>query len=79
LVLDNAETVMQAGDREGGYQPGYEGYGQLLRCVGETPHQSCLLITSREKPKGLLPEKVIACRCDRSSFLAYPLPWGANF
>jgi DNA-binding HxlR family transcriptional regulator len=57
LVLDNAETVMQAGDREGSYQPGYEGYGQLLRCVGETPHQSCLLITSREKPKGFAPKE----------------------
>ncbi|XGV95174.1 MAG: NB-ARC domain-containing protein [Leptolyngbya sp. BL-A-14] len=57
LILDNAETVMQSGDRDGGYQPGYEGYGQLLRCVGETPHQSCLLITSREKPKGLAPKE----------------------
>ncbi len=57
LILDNAETVLQAGDRDGGYQPGYEGYGQLLRCVGETPHQSCLLITSREKPKGLAPKE----------------------
>jgi WD40 repeat protein len=57
LVLDNAETVMQAGDREGSYQPGYEGYGQLLRCVGETPHQSCLLLTSREKPKGFAPKE----------------------
>ncbi len=57
LILDNAETVMQPGDRNGGYQPGYEGYGQLLRCIGETPHQSCLLITSREKPKGIAPKE----------------------
>ncbi|MBW4578917.1 MAG: NACHT domain-containing protein [Tildeniella nuda ZEHNDER 1965/U140] len=57
LILDNAETVMQPGDRDGGYQSGYEGYGQLLRCVGETPHQSCLLMTSREKPKGLAPKE----------------------
>ncbi|PSB27838.1 NB-ARC domain-containing protein [Stenomitos frigidus] len=57
LILDNAETIMQPGDRDGSYQPGYEGYGQLLRCVGETPHQSCLLITSREKPKGLAPKE----------------------
>jgi len=28
---------------------GYEGYGQLLRRVGESEHQSCLLLTSREK------------------------------
>ena len=57
LILDNAETIMQPGDRDGSYQPGYEGYGQLLRCVGETPHQSCLLMTSREKPKGLAPKE----------------------
>ncbi|MGA7937463.1 MAG: hypothetical protein WCA35_28185 [Kovacikia sp.] len=57
LILDNGETVMQAGDRNGSYQPGYEGYGQLLRCVGETDHQSCLLLTSREKPKGFAPRE----------------------
>ncbi|MBW4471307.1 MAG: hypothetical protein KME45_13010 [Stenomitos rutilans HA7619-LM2] len=57
LILDNAETVMQPGDRDGGYLPGYEGYGQLLRCLSETPHQSCLLMTSREKPKGLAPRE----------------------
>jgi WD40 repeat protein len=57
LILDNAETVMQAGDRDGGYQPGYEGYGQLLRCIAETDHQSCLLLTSREKPKGFAPRE----------------------
>ena len=57
LILDNTETVMQAGDRDGSYQPGYEGYGQLLRCVGETEHQSCLLLTSREKPKGFAPRE----------------------
>lgn len=57
LILDNAETIMQAGSSDGSYQPGYEGYGQLLRCVAETPHQSCLLLTSREKPKGFAPRE----------------------
>lgn len=42
---------MQARDRGGGYQPGYEGYGQLLQCLGETNHQSTLVLTSREKPR----------------------------
>src|SRR5919199_966689 len=51
LVLDNVETIMQPGDRGGGYQVGYEGYGQLLKCLGETDHQSTLVLTSREKPK----------------------------
>ncbi|WP_416668996.1 WD40 domain-containing protein [Egbenema bharatensis] len=53
LILDNAESILQGGDRTGRYRPGYEGYGQLLRCVAETTHQSCLILTSREKPYGL--------------------------
>ena len=54
LVLDNFETVL-AGERPGHYLPGYEGYGQLLRQIGEGRHQSCLLLTSREKPQDLIP------------------------
>jgi len=38
------------GGYAGEYQEGYEGYGRLLRQIGELPHQSCLLVTSREKP-----------------------------
>src|SRR5206468_4165697 len=34
---------------------GYERYGTLLRQVAEAPHQSCLVITSREEPAGLGP------------------------
>jgi WD40 repeat protein/DNA-binding CsgD family transcriptional regulator len=63
IVLDNAETILQTGmsvassqeARAGYYQEGYEGYGQLLRRVGEEPHKSCLVITSREKPKEFAP------------------------
>ncbi|MDX2097000.1 MAG: NB-ARC domain-containing protein [Leptolyngbyaceae cyanobacterium bins.59] len=51
LILDNAESVMDQGDRGGCFQPGYEGYGRLLSCLGETCHQSCLVLTSREKPR----------------------------
>ncbi|XKI47977.1 NB-ARC domain-containing protein [Altericista sp. CCNU0014] len=51
LILDNAETLLSSGSPSGQYRPGYEGYGQLLRSLGEVPHQSCLLLTSREKPK----------------------------
>ena len=50
LVLDNLETLMQDGSYVGSFQAEYEGYGELLRLVGEVAHQSCLLITSREKP-----------------------------
>lgn len=51
LILDNVETILQGGGLSGCYREGYEGYGQLLKQVGEVPHQSCLLLTSREKPK----------------------------
>ncbi|NJM72054.1 MAG: ATP-binding protein [Scytonema sp. RU_4_4] len=33
------------------YRSGYEGYGELIRRVGDSQHQSCLLVTSREKPQ----------------------------
>lgn len=53
LILDNVESILQGGDRTGRYRSGYEGYGQLLRSMAETHHQSCLILTSREKPYGL--------------------------
>lgn len=54
LVLDNFEAVMRQQDFAGHYLPGYEGYGELLRRVGEVVHGSCLLLTSREKPIEIL-------------------------
>jgi hypothetical protein len=44
-------TGANAGNRTGQYREGYEGYGRLIRRIGEAKHQSCLLLTSREKPK----------------------------
>ncbi len=51
LVLDNAESIMQSGERAGFYRAGYEEYGQLLLRIGQSGHQSCLLLTSREQPR----------------------------
>src|SRR5256714_3434168 len=53
LVLDNLETLLQSGDRAGGYLPGYEGSGRLIGRMAESAHQSCVLLTSREKPREL--------------------------
>lgn len=50
LLLDNAETILQRG-QVGHWQAGYEGYGQLLRAIGDTSHLGCLMLTSREKPQ----------------------------
>jgi WD40 repeat protein len=53
LVLDNVESILQGGEASGRYRRGYEEYGHLLRSLGETVHDSCLILTSREKPSGL--------------------------
>jgi WD40 repeat protein/DNA-binding CsgD family transcriptional regulator len=55
IVLDNVETILQSEALVGRYREGYEGYGELFERVGrgrlgEMPSQSCLLLTSREKP-----------------------------
>jgi hypothetical protein len=55
LILDNVETILTSGAQVGQCRPGYEGYGQLLKRVGEVPHQSCVLFTSREKPREIVP------------------------
>src|SRR2546429_6506420 len=53
LVLDNLESLLEEGEVRGHLRPGYEGYARLLRSVAQTAHQSCLLLTSREKPAEL--------------------------
>jgi len=53
LVLDNAETILLR-EQVGHWRSGYEGYGQWLRVIGETSHQSCLLLTSRETPREMV-------------------------
>ncbi|MBD2447321.1 hypothetical protein H6G76_09095 [Nostoc sp. FACHB-152] len=63
LILDNAETILQAGVSKdsgkelsaGQYRDDYTGYGHLLKRVGEEIHQSCLVLTSREKPREFAP------------------------
>ncbi|MEH1940985.1 MAG: NB-ARC domain-containing protein [Nostoc sp.] len=50
LILDNFDTLLQQGKGTGCYREGYEPYGELLWRLGETKHQSCVLLTSREKP-----------------------------
>ena len=55
LVLDNLETILEPGASEARYREGYAGYGDVLRRVGESVHQGCLLVTGREAPPELAP------------------------
>ncbi|MDQ2885369.1 MAG: NB-ARC domain-containing protein [Chloroflexota bacterium] len=57
LVLDNLDVLLEERQDMGHMRPGYEGYARLLRRMAETDHQSCLLLTSREKPSVLVPQE----------------------
>jgi transcriptional regulator with XRE-family HTH domain len=72
VVLDNAEALLRSGDKAGNYREGYEEYGELFRQVGEQRHQSCLILTSREKPKeiGLLEGPLLPVRSFQLSGLS---------
>ncbi len=55
LVYDNLESFLEEGEDSGRIRTGYEGFSRVLRRVAETEHQSCMLLTSREKPSDLVP------------------------
>jgi hypothetical protein len=50
VILDNLETLFKGGECAGQLRDGYEDYGELLRLIAESNHQSCVILTSREKP-----------------------------
>ena len=54
LILDNFDTLLEHGQGTGKYLDGYTAYGELLWRMGETDHQSCVIITSREKPSEII-------------------------
>lgn len=53
LILDNVESIMNIGDSAGKFRPGFEGYHRLLERIVHGRHQSCLLITTRDVPRGI--------------------------
>jgi WD40 repeat protein len=53
VILDNFDVLLQGEQLGGMFQPAYEDYGELLQYLGEIAHNSCVLITSREKPQGI--------------------------
>ena len=53
VILDNVESVLQERDRTEASRLECEAYSQLFQVLGETAHNSCLLLTSREWPRKL--------------------------
>jgi ABC-type dipeptide/oligopeptide/nickel transport system ATPase subunit len=54
LVLDNVSAILQPGGVAGDYLEGYTSYGDIFQRIGESAHQSCLVLTSREKPRAIV-------------------------
>jgi NB-ARC domain len=50
LIFDNVESILSGQVQSGHYLADYDGYDRLFRAIGELPHQSCAILTSREKP-----------------------------
>ncbi|MBP0018096.1 MAG: NACHT domain-containing protein [Cyanobacteria bacterium SBLK] len=50
IILDNVEAILQDRNYQGKYRQGYENYGLLFQQIGEHPHRSCFILTSRETP-----------------------------
>ena len=67
LILDNVESILETQpDKNGSYYcQNNKNYGKLFQLTGEVKHQSCLLLTSREKPQeiSLLETKYSQVRC----------------
>ena len=53
IILDNVESVLQSGDVGENYRLGYEGYRDFFTRVGKSEHSSCVLLTSRVKPRNI--------------------------
>ena len=52
LILDNFESVLRSDYPAGQYHQEYQAYAELLTALSQRRHQSCIIITSREKPVG---------------------------
>ena len=50
LIFDNVESILSGQVQSGHYLADYDGYDRLFRAIGGLPHQSCAILTSREKP-----------------------------
>ncbi|MBX2862457.1 MAG: NACHT domain-containing protein [Leptolyngbyaceae cyanobacterium MAG.088] len=53
VVLDNLESILSSGSLVSEYAPDYGNYRELLKRLGEQPHQSCIVVTSRERNRDL--------------------------
>jgi len=54
IILDNVQTILSSGQIAGNYRPEYENYSTLFKRIGETGHNSCLIVNSWEPPREIV-------------------------
>jgi Tfp pilus assembly protein PilF/DNA-binding CsgD family transcriptional regulator len=50
VILDNVEAILEPSQIAGYYRPDYQAYGELFSQLGQSRHNSCVLLIGREKP-----------------------------
>lgn len=53
IVLDNLESIMQDDQKGGSFRSGFEEYEQVIAGVAAGGHQSCFLLTGRQRLRSL--------------------------
>ena len=48
LILDDVDSILSGGQSAGKYQQSAQAYGDILRRLGESHHQSCVVLSGRE-------------------------------
>ena len=51
IIIDDVQTILSSGQLAGNYRPECENYSILFRQIGETTHNSCLILNSWEPPR----------------------------
>ncbi|MGB3264900.1 MAG: NB-ARC domain-containing protein [Microcoleus sp.] len=51
IILDDVQAILSSGQLAGNYRPKCENYSILFRQIGETTHNSCLILNSWEPPR----------------------------
>ncbi len=54
IILDDVQTLLSSRQIAGNYRPGYENYSSLFKLIGETCHNSCLILNSWEPPREIV-------------------------
>lgn len=54
IILDDIQTILSSRQIAGNYRPEYENYSTLFKRIGETCHNSCLIVNSWEPPREIV-------------------------